>query len=267
MNPVVLRAAVVASVAARAGRPPRGDATGRALADPAAQHADALRQGRERGGERGQEDGREQGRAQGHEEGYEEGHAQGLRSGFEEGLRQGREQARAQLEEAVAQACEAARREAVESLAQRERALAALIAALDAQAAAVQAAAQDDLAALCFEVLCRVVGQALLTPEGVRAQALQALAQAQAGRGAPVTLRLHPVDVQQLEAALHAPDREPAWPRHLALQADADIGPGGCRVENGATALDARLDTVLAQCRQALLEARARLMAPAGGGA
>lgn len=191
--------------------------------------------------------------AEAREEGLRQGREEGLRAGLEEGRRKGEAEAqvaaRAALDKAVAAA--------TAPLKERERALAALAASLSGQQAAWRDQGEEEAVALAYELLCRLLGDALLTADGVRAQARQL----QAALGSrELAVRVHPADAERLRAV------EPAL-EGLRWVADPAVGVGGCIADGGAGSLDARLETVLEQCRQGLLEARARRLAQAGGGA
>ena len=181
--------------------------------------------------------------AQAREGGLRLGREEGLRAGHEEGLKKGQAEGqaagRAALEKSVA--------EATAPLRERERQLAALLASLGEQEAAWRAAAEDEAVALAYELACRVLGAALSTPEGVRAQAQQLLA---AARPRAAAFHVHPGDLGLLQHD-DSPDTAPRW------VADAAVRTGGCIVKGPSGALDARLETVLEQCLQGLLEARA----------
>jgi flagellar assembly protein FliH len=176
------------------------------------------------------------------DEGLRQGREQGLRAGHEEGLRQGRDAAQA---EAVATAAEAEVQAAAQRN-QRQAQLASALAALQVAAEQWLTLAEEDLVALCYETVARVLGRAAVAPDSVRAQVLQLLAQWR-GRGMPV-LHLHPADAQLLEGL--------PSDRAFTCVADPEVGYGGCLVCGEAGALDARLDRILEEVKAALLAAR-----------
>jgi flagellar assembly protein FliH len=112
----------------------------------------------------------------------------------------------------------------------------------------------EDLAvAIAFEAVCKVLGEAALTQEGVRAQVRQATAHAKNKES--LVVRLHPADLSALRAAgaLNAilpPGKTVSW------VADDSIELGGCVVATDGGALDARLETQLERMRGTLLAAR-----------
>jgi len=112
----------------------------------------------------------------------------------------------------------------------------------------------EDLAvAIAFEAVCKVLGEAAMTPEGVRAQVRQAAAHAQ--NKERLVVRLHPADLSALRdtGALNSmlpPGKAVSW------VADDSIELGGCVLETDGGALDARLETQIERMRAALLAAR-----------
>lgn len=184
-----------------------------------------------------------------HAEALQAGYDQGLREGREAGVRigqaQGLEEGRAAAQAAVAAAVEAAVQEATAALAARERELAAASSVLRAAVDDVRAVAEEEMLVVCHATLCRLVGDALASPEGVRALVRGMLAAWQA-RG-PIKVSLHP-------------DHLPAWAGEdhgaISWQADAQVTLGGCIVRGPEGALDARLETVLDEITRAMLAAR-----------
>ncbi len=189
------------------------------------------------------------------EDAARQGREEGQRAGYEAGMRKGLVDAAAEV------------RAAVDKATADERALlASQRARLDAFAgevrnamATVRAAAEDDMVALCFETLCRMVVAASVQEQAVRETLLDL-----AGKVRPgdlVALHVHPAELAWLEEA-RADD---GW--SLPLIADPDAGAGGCIVKCRAGGLDARLESMLVECKAALLAARARRTFPAGGAA
>ncbi|HSW20201.1 MAG TPA: FliH/SctL family protein [Ramlibacter sp.] len=230
--PVVVQGLPLSNGAVRAGRPQRTADTSAAIAPAQPVWSEAA--------------------AAAHAQAIEAGHEQGL----QRGLAEGRAQARAALDAAIAQhAC---------ALKEKEARLAALFDALQGQADAFWAAAEDDAVALCFETICRVLGDALLTPDGLRAQLAQLRAQAPATAERATVCRLHPQDLRMIEDARA---NEPAPARQasaLRCLPDASVSLGGCVVEAAGGSLDARLETLLQTCAATLLEARSRRASLAG---
>lgn len=188
-------------------------------------------------------------RDEGRSQGMAEGRAEGWSTGYEEGLQAGRSEAARETESRVAEAVRAA----TASLHARQERLSAVVAELADTHRQVASSAEDDLVALCFETLVRIVGRAAVTPEAVRDIVQRAIFAMH--RQPRILLRVHPEDAALLDAC--APSQEVHGPV-LAWRADAEVESGGCIVEGAAGALDLRLDTMLADCRTALLHARER---------
>ena len=112
----------------------------------------------------------------------------------------------------------------------------------------------EDLAvAIAFEAVCKVLGEAAMTQEGVRAQVRQAATHLK--NKERLMVRLHAADLSALRDAgalnvLLPPGKTIAW------VADDSIELGGCVVESDGGGLDARLETQLERMRDALLAAR-----------
>jgi len=156
-----------------------------------------------------------------------------------EGRREGREAA---LAEARAERADAAER------------LRSVLAAMDASHAAMLEGAEEAAVAIGFAAACRILGDTLLTPEGVRAAVQAVLAQARAGEHA--VIRLHADDVERLGAL--AEQRAPLAAARIV--ADAAVEVGSCCVDTSAGTLESRLDARMADLRDALLAAhRARV--------
>jgi len=187
----------------------------------------------------------------GREEGLRSGREEGLRAGYEEGLRRGEDAAREASQAAVEGAIQAARA----PLDERSRRMDALLGAMASAAQDAWAGAEEDVLALCYETLCRVVGEAACSPESVRPQVERLLAANDLqGR---ITLHLHPADVRLLDEALAEGRLPQAQDLQLRWRADPRVGLGGCVLAGAGGGIDARLETVLEQCKAGLLQARA----------
>lgn len=176
------------------------------------------------------------------EEGLRQGRERGLQAGYAEGLREGRALARREADE------DAARLEREAELHREQRRVetrAALAAFQDATSHWI-AEAEEDLVALCFEALGRVLGDRATRREQAREQVAWLLERWQQTE-APV-LHLHPADMDLLEGL-------PAT-RPFTCVADRAVSFGGCIVRGSSGALDARLDQILEQIKCALLAAR-----------
>lgn len=169
--------------------------------------------------------------------------------GYQEGLRQGLAaaavQGNAAIEKAVA--------ESTALLAEQKARLGALTASLADARAHFLGAAEDDLVALCFETVCGIVTDHALQPDTVRATL-----RTQAGRLGPdaaAVLHVHPDDLPLVHGGADA--------GALRCVADPGVALGGCIVRGQEGGIDARLESVLVACRDALLSARARRRAEA----
>jgi flagellar assembly protein FliH len=134
----------------------------------------------------------------------------------------------------------------------RTQALEALIAGLPRQIEARVDAVEDELAAACFEVLCRILGEQAARPEAVRAQVANALAALQGRR--VTAIRVHPGDLRALET-LGVTTARPGQ-AEVRWIGDSAVELGGCILETPEGGLDARVESQLAALREALLTAR-----------
>jgi flagellar assembly protein FliH len=193
---------------------------------------------------------------------YEATLESGYRSAFEQGLAEGRQQGLTEGREAGRQAVERDSRAGREEMSGRLAQLEKLLAALPAEMERRLASAEDEMVALCHGVVCRLLGDALVTREGVAQRVRQALHEAGGhaghGRGGArqVAVHLHPRDLAALEqdAALAAWMRQEGSAQGgVRWVADERVGPGGCMVCSAEGNLDARLETQMAALRQLLL--------------
>lgn len=185
------------------------------------------------------------------EDAARQGHEEGMRAGYEAGLRKGLSDAGTEVRAAVDKATAEERAE----LASRRARVDALAGELRKAMGTVLAAAEDEMVALCFETLCRMVVDTSVREPAVRANLL-----ALAGAVRPaelVALHVHPDELAWLDA-VPADDGTP-----LPLVGDPLAGVGGCIVKCRAGGLDARLESMLRACKAALLEARAQKTFPA----
>jgi flagellar assembly protein FliH len=111
----------------------------------------------------------------------------------------------------------------------------------------------EDLAvAITFEAVVKILGNAMATPEGVRALVREAVARAK--RQEKIAVRLSPDDFRLLMQE----SLDPHWLARpgVELQPDEQVGVGGCLVHTDSGLLDAGLETQLRALRQVLLQAR-----------
>jgi flagellar assembly protein FliH len=153
------------------------------------------------------------------------------------------------MQEGRATGTEEARREAEAELSRIRSIAGKLQGALDAGIEGLEDVAVE----IAFEAVCKMLGSAAVSREGMRA-----LVQEAAGRVAGaerVTVRLHPGDMAALQTAgaldtVLAPQQSVHW------AADKSIALGGCLIETDGGTLDARLETQVERLRAALLAAR-----------
>ena len=212
----------------------------------------------------------ESGRVEGIDQGgiAEQAHRRGYEDGFAEGIVQGRARGGEEAQELAARdAIEASRelddraerldremmQKAQAAYQSRVQVVDGLIAALPPQIESRLAAAEDDMLALCFEVVCRVLGKSAVQPEAIRAQLTEAMG-ALRGRQS-VAVHLHPDDLQALQ-------KEPGWTSNpiggndVRWVASPEVVLGGCIVESSEGGLDVRFETQLNALRDLLLQTR-----------
>ena len=192
-------------------------------------------------------------RRRGYEEGFAQGCIEGRARGDEE-ARQAAEKAARELEERAERTARELKQQAQAAYQARVQVLDGLIAALPAQFDARLAAAEDDMLALCFEVVCRTLGESVVRPEALRAQLAQTLGRLH-GRQ-PAAIHMHPDDLALLRKAQDAAQELPGG-NAVQWIADPKVLLGGCIVQTPEGGLDARFETQLDALRELLLQTRA----------
>lgn len=99
---------------------------------------------------------------------------------------------------------------------------------------------------VAYAAVCQLLGQDSMQPEIVQALVTQAVAQCREQQG--LTVRLHPRDLELLQACAPSPVLA-----GMALQADATLTCGGCMIDGLYGSLDARLERQLERLRAVLL--------------
>jgi flagellar assembly protein FliH len=246
VHPVVLRNAPLQTGVVRIGRPVMAAARSErsAAGEPVVPMVSAAEA-------EGYDKGYSEGLRLGQEEGLRQGTEKGLRCGYEDGLQRGLAEAHARTQKQ-----EKAGTDAAHSLQDKLRQLENVLSALHDQSSAVLTAAHDEIVATCFDLVCRVLGPAMLTKQAVQAQLRELLSHA--GRGTKLTLHLHPADIHWVGKA---------WEENHQINciADAQVTLGGCVLHSTAGMLDARLETILDACKTSLLAARARQSSESAG--
>lgn len=181
------------------------------------------------------------------------GREEGRRAGYEEGLREGQADAAARVQQAVDEAVRDARR----SLQEEQDRVRSLLLGLARLPEECLQASEDEMIALCFDALCRILGAHAVSAAQVAAQVRHLVSLAQPGQR--LALHMHPDDAQLL--------RDCDTQQGLAIVGDPDVVLGGAVVRSSGGSLDARLETMLDACRTTLLGARAAREHGAGGDA
>ena len=196
--------------------------------------------------------GREQGRQEGLREAFDAARAEAVAAAREQGLREGREVGRSAAQEEARAAVKA-------TLDTLERLLAALPQRFEMRLAAHE----EDMVALCFETVARILGQEAAAQDGLRHMLKKTLAEF--GPRRLVEIRVHPGDVQALagDPVVAGWLREREDGEAIQIVADPGIELGGIVLRSPSGRLDARLDHQLETLRAALLATRAaRAAAP-----
>jgi flagellar assembly protein FliH len=190
------------------------------------------------------------------------------RMAFEQGREEGRLQGIAEGREAGRAAVEREARATGEATAARLEKLDRLLAALPGEIGRRLENAEDDMIALCHAAVCRILGEELLTPEGIAQHVRQAIREggpsAFGGGHGQLAIHVHPRDLAALESdpALAAWLRQHATSGAVQWAADERVRLGGCIIRSVEGSLDARLETQLAALGRLLEEKRASAAGP-----
>jgi flagellar assembly protein FliH len=198
------------------------------------------------------------------EAGFREGMARGEAEGRERGHAAGIDEGRRLLERDLL----AAREATSARLALLDRVRTDLTAELGHRLAR----AEEEMVALSHAAICRILGERLVTPEGVAHHLAAALREADggglsiAGDRTPITVHLHPADL----AALQGAPEGAAWfgaagaaGAAIRWVPDDRLTIGGCLVRTAEGTLDARLEQQMEALRRTLLGER-EAAAPGG---
>jgi len=112
---------------------------------------------------------------------------------------------------------------------------------------------EDTLVAIAFEAVCKILGDAAVTHDGVRAIVRQAATRTPAAK--KITVRLHAADLALLTKAEIL---DAVLPSGITVSwaADKHVSLGGCLIEGDGGTLDARLETQIDRVRETLVTAR-----------
>lgn len=192
--------------------------------------------------EAGWEAGQRDGAVLGREEGYRAGFESGREEGYQQGLKEGRADG---LQEAYAMATQATE--------ERLRQFDQLLSSLPGEMLKRLHQSEDEMAALCFEVICRIVGAAVTDPQSAQEVVRNAVQQVSARL---IAIHVHPATLDYLKGDVDLN----AWLARQSFQqgasvewvADETVELGGCLLRSPLGSLDARLETQLAAVRDVI---------------
>lgn len=200
----------------------------------------------------------EEARRVGYEDGFARGHAQGGERAAQE-ARQAAAQAQHNAERELEERAQRLTKELQQQFQTVQQArlgtLESLIGSLPSQIEARLAAVEDDMLALSFEAICRVLGDRAVQPDAVRAQIVQAMEGLRDRR--LVAVHLHPDDLTSLQDATDASTSNLWRGDDVKWIASAQVVLGGCILQSPEGGLDARLETQLHALRDLLKQSRA----------
>jgi flagellar assembly protein FliH len=107
--------------------------------------------------------------------------------------------------------------------------------------------AEEAMVEIAFAAVCKVLGEAAASEEGVRAMVQEAMRQIRAKEG--LVLRVAPADYERLAGLSLGEGAK------LELVADERVALGGCLIETAGGTLDARLEVQLRQLVDTLTRA------------
>jgi len=196
---------------------------------------------------------------------HEENLRQGWQAGFDQGIEEGRERGLVEGREAGRAESAARARDSQAAAEERLARLDVLAASMEGELARRLAGAEEELLALCHAVVCRILGEQLVTRAGVAHCVAQAVREAggreisDAGGKEALAVHVHPRDLELLGSSGVPGDELPA-PAVLAgavrWVADERVRLGGCLVRSAEGTLDARLETQLEALHALLRGAR-----------
>jgi flagellar assembly protein FliH len=190
---------------------------------------------------------------------FERGREEGKALGFAEGREAGRQKAEQEVR--------AARDAAAARIAQLDE----LLEKVRSELARRLEQAEEDMVTLCHAAICRILGEELVTREGVAQHVRQAIREGGfLGAGSTLgqlAIHVHPQDLAGLEGdpVLASWLRQHAAAGVVRWVPDERVRMGGCLVRSGEGTIDARLETQLAALQRVLSEERPANQAAASG--
>lgn len=211
----------------------------------------------------GERRGYEAGLAKGYQEGLQQGYAAGQQAGFEQGVEKGRQQGALEGRAAAEQAVQDQARMHQDAMGARGARLDQLLSLLPSAIAERIEAAEDDMVALCHMVICRFLGQNVVTRAVIAPMVQQAVRECcgESGKHGALqgllAVQLHPQDLEIVKNDSVLLD----WLSQHGAQtiqwlANEQVGLGGCIVRSTEGTLDARLEIQLAALHETLLQGR-----------
>jgi flagellar assembly protein FliH len=189
-------------------------------ADIERMHNEAHEQGYAEGHSEGLSEGHAEGLAQGHAEAYSEGHTEGHAAGYDEGHSAGYAEGLVEAQELTTRFAE-------------------ILEGLEQAVGGIEQHVVEQLLATAVEVANQVLRQSLkVKPELILPVVREAVAALQFNSGHPA-LRAHPDDAALIQAQMGDTLAHSNW----RIIGDPSLTRGGCRVELGASEVDATLET------------------------
>jgi flagellar assembly protein FliH len=183
-------------------------------------HNEAHEQGYAEGHSEGLSEGHAEGLAQGHAEGYSAGHMEGHTAGYDEGHSAGYAEGQVEVQEINTR-------------------LAEILEGLGQAVEGIEQHIVEQLLATAIEIANQVLRQSLkIKPELILPVVREAVAALQIDSGHPA-LRAHPDDAALIQAQMGDTLAHSNW----RIIEDPSLTRGGCRVELGASEVDATLET------------------------
>ncbi len=194
------------------------------------------------------------------------------RAAFERGREEGKAQGLAEGREAGRQKAEQDARSVRDAAAARVAQLDGILERIQAELAKRLQHAEDDMVTLAHAAICRILGEELVTRDGVAQHVRQAIREGGfLGAGSSLgqlAIHVHPQDLGALEGdpLLASWLRQHAAAGVVRWVPDERVRFGGCLVRSGEGTIDARLETQLTALRRVLVEGRAAMQAASSAG-